>query len=127
MLSFTCFAAVDSGVFGRDDLRDTGTIIDTAGPDYRAPETWFSQWFCRVETETGEKIASEDLPQISSTRIMNVAMGAPLELFTPPVDTRVTSMEMWVQVYDGFSGERLRPYGSTLKAITLKLRYADDW
>jgi len=56
---------------------------------------------------------------------MNVAIGAPVERFIPPADIRITTLDLWVQVFDRYVGERLRPYGSDLEALTIYFKYAE--
>jgi hypothetical protein len=120
---FSYFLAVDSGVFKGADLRDSGTTLDEGGGRTCAPETWFTQWFLKPEGDGAAAAAPEDLPAVLSTRILNRALGAPADPFIPPADRRITSMDLWVQVFDSYLGERLRPYGSTLTAMKLYLKY----
>jgi hypothetical protein len=123
---FSYFVAVDSGLQGSMDLRDSGTIILNDKERLSSPETWFTQWFINLDSTTG-KIDPKNLPSIPSTRLMNIAFGAPVEQFIPPADHRLRFLDMWVQVFDSYAGERLRPYGSALKALKVNFLYDEDY
>jgi hypothetical protein len=121
--NFSYFAAVDSGLSLKHDLRDSATAFHSSGTFFKDQETWYAQWFCKHDSTETAGISPENFVKIPSERVMGMAIGNPITPFYPPLDHRITSGTLWVTVFDNFIGERLRPRGSDLVEMKVHFRY----
>ncbi len=121
---YSYFIAVDSGMYNNNDLRDSGSLIDGSGKLVIGPETYFSQWFFRHPPKEEEIVNVKDQMKIETTSFfLGAFTGAPIEPLYPPKDKRITEATLWVQVWDLFLGEKLRPYGSSLCEMKVYFKY----
>lgn len=121
--NFSYFAAVDSGLSLKHDLRDSATAFHSSGTYFKDQETWYAQWFCKHVSIETVGISPENFVKIPAERVMGMAIGNPITPFYPPLDHRITSATLWVTVFDNFIGERLRPRGSDLVEMKVNFRY----
>jgi hypothetical protein len=110
---FTYYVAVDSGLTGGVDVRDSGI---TSKEGTVGPETYYVQWFYQHDRVEMQDVSPQDL--------MVVGAGSnPVQELLPPLDEGVTRATLWAQLYDGYLGETFRPFGSTVAEVNIRFEY----
>ena len=121
---YSYFAAVDTGIYNDIDLRDSGVPIVQSGKTVTLgkpeKEVWWSQWFYQHDKQESEHVKPQDLMTISTT-------GSQATEMYPPLDTAITSVSLWVQIYDDMLGAGIRPSGSALRESRVYFKYTPSY
>ncbi len=86
----------------------------------RQPERFSCEWFFQ-NSGTSQDMSVDSLVSLG----VNFT-GSSIEI-TPPVDTRLRRVNIWLVMYDSFLGERLRPVGFSLKGVRCIFSYSDEY
>lgn len=100
---------------------DTALSIDAAfsGADATV-EKHYTQWYFQHD--------ENEIGGVSAYDFMNImSMGNFIEPIYPPVDKRVQSFTIWLEVYDYLLNELFRPVGSTVREVSGKFSYTDAY
>ncbi|MBN1981493.1 MAG: hypothetical protein JW795_08180 [Chitinivibrionales bacterium] len=111
--AYLYYLAADTGVFNNTSYLDTAVtnIGNTAA------EFWQSLWFFQVE--------KDEVAGVPQAERMDIYNGYTFSSFLkPPANTKITHATLWLQIFDDFYGERIRPSASTLQEKTIYFTYA---
>lgn len=113
---YSYFVATESGNFDLIPSFDfeTNTIASEA-------ETHFFNWYFMFDKTEQAGISQNHLPNVAQN------LNAKTEIFTPSLDANIKHFVMWVNVYDYFIEERLRPEGSSLKEVNGVFSYTQAY
>ncbi|MBD3418807.1 MAG: hypothetical protein GF398_01695 [Chitinivibrionales bacterium] len=122
---YSYFMACDTGFFSGVDMRDTAVRVSfdstTNEPILEtAQEDWRSRWFIQHPEITIDTGYYEDFAKLNNT-------GNFYDQLFPPLDGNITGMRIWMQLFDTFFGERLRPYGSELAETMVYFEYTRQY
>jgi hypothetical protein len=116
---YTYYVASDSGIIdtlASTETRDMARTFD--GHEYL--ETLYSQLFYHQDPDEVGTISSNDQTIINSS-------GNFVDQLLPPLDTSITHINLWVQIYDYYLGELFRPYGSTTKETRINFKFTQGY
>jgi len=120
---YSYYLVADTGMYNNVDLRDTALALIANEDDpvditfSQFPETWYTQWFNQLDADEMDSVSVDDYPIVTS-------QGNAVEVFYPPLSTKITRMSLWVQAYDYYLGERFRPMGSDVKETGIYFTYS---
>ncbi|MBD3317972.1 MAG: hypothetical protein GF344_19480 [Chitinivibrionales bacterium] len=112
-------------VAAKTDSVDTAMSFESAAgsggqPSKKYTENHLTQWYYELYGKELNKVSAYDYMNIVNMQNM-------VEPLYPALDARVQGATIWLQVYDQYLGERLRPEGSTLKEVYVRFEYTDAY
>ncbi|MGD9200374.1 MAG: hypothetical protein PVI26_02325 [Chitinispirillia bacterium] len=113
---YSYFVAAESGNF--DSIPSFDFKTNSVKKDY---ETHFFNWFFMFDKTEQAGIPQNHLPNVEQV------MDAKTEIFIPSLDANIKHFTMWVNVYDYYIKERLRPEGSALKEVNGVFSYTQEY
>lgn len=127
---YTYYLTSDSGTVTSNgvilkDYRDSCTSITFSSEgeisSSTAMEVYYLQTFFELSQNEMDKV-----PDDSKWFLTTSSIGT-MDRVYPPLDTAITQVTIWQQIYDGFIGERLRIGASTLKEVNVHFKYTKDY